>query len=191
MTAAITSYALGCAMLSWFKPRRQSQSESIPAKPSDFVTQILEPTGGKIERPKDWFYAEGHRGPTFMWTISREDSTVQPYITGVRIQVFSGIHQGVGKTAEQFIRDFEDKKRSSGCQIVSTYPETDLGMFRRIGIETVEGEDRIIYSLFWGSSSMDIAAVSIAGTRKELWDTFEPTFKRMGSFEIIDMSRFT
>ena len=158
--------------------------------PSEFVTQILEPTGGKIERPKDWFYAERHRGPTFMWTLSREDSTILPYTTGVKIQVFSNIQEGAGKTAEQFIRDVEANRRSAACQILATHPVADLGLFRRICLDTVEGDKRIIYSFFWGSHGRDIAVVSIAGARKDLWDIYEPTFQRMASFEIIDINRF-
>lgn len=30
--------------------------------PPGFVLQILEPTGGKIARPQQWFYAERHQG---------------------------------------------------------------------------------------------------------------------------------
>ena len=62
--------------------------------PTEFVTQILEPTGGKIPRPKDWFYHEGHHGPVYDWMLTREDTTggKKPYTTGVRIQTFTGIY---------------------------------------------------------------------------------------------------
>ena len=159
--------------------------------PTEFITQILEPTGGKILRPKDWFYCEDHRGPKYMWTISREDaSDGRRYTTGVRIQVFSRIKAGVGKTAEQFIRDFVHSKQSAQCKVIRTFPEVQMDMFCRIGLETEEGADHILYSLFWGSNELDLAVVSIAGTKKEFWETYALTFQKMGEFEIIDMNRF-
>ena len=84
-----------------------SCSAFAQSPPTEFVTQVLEPTGGKILRPRDWFYAEGHQGAVYTWTLSREDTTGnRPYTTGVRIQTFIGVKEGAGKTAEQFIRDF-------------------------------------------------------------------------------------
>jgi len=158
--------------------------------PSDFVTQILEPTGGKILRPKSWFYAEGHRGSAYMWTLSREDiSGNRPYTTGVRIQTFVGVKNGTGKTAKEFILDFVAAKKKD-AKIVNSCVEQDQGLFTRICLETEEGAHHILYSLFWGSRDMDIAVVSIAGTTKELWGTFAPTFQKMSEFELIDMKRF-
>ena len=156
----------------------------------DFVTQVLEPTGGKIERPKDWFYAEGHHGPVYMWTLSREDTSGnRPYTTGVRIQVFSGVKQRAGKTAKEFVLEFANAKKKEG-KVVRSCREVDQGLFTRMCLETEEGPYHILYSLFWGSKGMDMAVISIAGTTKELWQTYSPTFDRMGSFEIIDMKRF-
>lgn len=158
--------------------------------PTEFVTQVLEPTGGKIMRPKSWFYTEGHRGPMYMWTLSREDiAGNRPYTTGVRVQTFVGVKEHTGKTAKEFITDFVATKKKS-AQVLHSCDETDQGLFTRICLETVEGPHHILYSLFWGSSGMDIAVVSIAGTTKEQWETFAPTFRRMGDFELIDMKRF-
>lgn len=158
--------------------------------PSEFVTQILEPTGGKIERPREWFYAEGHRGPVYMWTLSREDTTGnRPYTTGVRIQAFTGVKQGAGKTAKEFVMEFADAKKKE-AKVVRSCPAVDQGLFTRTCLETEEGPYRILYSLYWGSSGMDMAVISIAGTTKELWPTYAPTFDRMSTFELIDMKRF-
>ena len=160
------------------------------AAPDEMVTQIMEPTGGKILRPKDWTYAENHRGPVYMWTISRENpSGPTGYTTGVRIQVFQGVKAGAGKSAQQFVADFLDGKRKSATVISSCKPQ-DQGMFTRACLETEEGPHRIMYSVFWGSDQLDIAVISIAGTTKALWPTYAPIFDRMSQFEIIDMSRF-
>jgi hypothetical protein len=63
-------------------------------------------------------------------------------------------------------------------------------LFTRVCLETEEGPHHILYSLFWGTNDLDIAVVSIAGTTKELWPTYEATFNKMGEFELIDMKRF-
>ena len=160
------------------------------AQPTEFVTQVLEPTGGEIVRPKEWFYAEGHRGPTFMWTISREDATGgTPYTTGVRIQAFTGVRKGTGKTAKQFVLEHMAVRRT-GARVVSTRAEQNQGLFTRVGLETEEGPFHILYSMFWGNNDLDMAIVSIAGTLNELWTTYSPTFDRMAGFNLIDMSRF-
>lgn len=164
---------------------------SAQTAPSRFVVQILEPTGGKIERPSDWFYAEAHGGPVYRWTLSREDTSGnRPYTTGVRIQAFTGVKQATGKTAKEFVLEFVQAKKKEGKTIKSC-PEVDQGLFTRTCLETEEGPHRILYSLFWGSDGLDIAVVSISGTNKELWQTYSSTFERMSKFELIDMKRFT
>ena len=159
--------------------------------PTEFVSQMLEPTGGKIPRPKDWFYAEGHHGPVYDWKITREDTTGnKPYTTGVRIQLFANIKEGTGKTAKQFILDFVAAKKKEADKVIKTCKEEDQGLFTRICLETAEGPHRILYSLFWSSDKTDIAVVVIAGTTKELWETYAPAFDKMTGFELIDMKRF-
>jgi hypothetical protein len=166
-------------------------STSAEDAPTEFVTQVLEPTGGKIPRPKNWFYSEGHRGPVYMWTLSREDtSDNRPYTTGVRIQVFTGVERGTGKTAKQFIMDFITAKKKEATKVIKTLSEENQRLFTRIGLETEEGPHHILYSLFWGSNNLDVAVVLTAGTAKELWETYAPTFDRMSAFELIDMKRF-
>jgi hypothetical protein len=81
-------------------------------------------------------------------------------------------------------------KKKDATKIISIRDEQDQGLFTRIGLETEEGPYHILYSLFWLSSGQDLAVVSIAGTTKELWETYAPTFDKMGAFELIDMKRF-
>jgi hypothetical protein len=162
-------------------------AESVPTK---FVTQVLEPTDGKISRPTDWFYAERHRGPVYDWIISREDTGNGPYTTGVRIQTFIGVKEGTGKTAKRFILDFIAAKKKSADKVIDACEPSEQDFFMRMCLETEEGPYRILYSLFWGTDNLDIALVSIAGTTKELWPTYEATFNTMGAFELIDMKRF-
>jgi hypothetical protein len=157
--------------------------------PTEFVTQILEPTGGKISRPKDWFYTESHRGPSYTWILSREDASKARYTTGVRIQTLIGVKQGTGKTPKEFVLDFLVAKKKEAAKVIKTCAERDADLFTRVCIETEEGPDHILYSLFWGKN-IDVVVVSIAGTTKELWDTYSAAFNKMSSFELIDMNRF-
>src|SRR5215470_12843894 len=96
---------------------------------TDFVTQVLEPTGGKILRPKDWFYAEHHSGPAFRWTISVEDTTGgQSYTTGLSIQTFMRVKEGTGKTAEEFLRAFAAERTKEATKIIKTCKPQEQGL---------------------------------------------------------------
>lgn len=160
--------------------------------PTEFVSQTLEPTGGQISRPKDWFYGERHHGPVYDWIISREDthSGKEPYTTGVRIQIFVGVKDGTGRSARQFILDFVDKKKKEAAKVIKACEPKEEYLFTRICLETEEGPNHILYSLFWGTNDLDVAVVSIAGTTKDLWETYAPTFAKMSAFELIDLKRF-
>ena len=156
----------------------------------EFIEQILEPTGGKIQRPKEWYYSESHNDQTFRWTFSKESTAEgKPYETGVRIQTFLGVKARTGKTAEQFVKDFASTKERS-VNVINRCGETDQGLFKRICLETEENNYRILYSLFWGSNGLDVVVVSIAGTNKDQWEIYAPIFQRMSHVELIDMTRF-
>ena len=179
----------GILALVW--PESVSASSQRALAPTEFVTQVLEPTGGEILRPKEWFYSEEHLGPTYMWTLSVEDTSEgQAYITGVRIQAFVGVKAGTGKSAREFIIDFIATKKKEAEKVIKTCNEKDQGLFTCVCLETEEGLYHIRYSLFWGTDDLDIAIVSIAGTTKELWDRYSPIFEKMSEFKLIDMKRF-
>lgn len=154
------------------------------------VEQVLEPTGGKILRPDDWFYTEQHREGSYVWTLSREDPSKGPYTTGVAIQAFVGVQQSKGVPAEAFLRNFAQLKQQSADRFLGERPEQDQGVFSRIGVETEEGPHHILYSLFWGNNDLDVAVVVVSGTSKKRWELYAPLFNVMGDFELIDMSRF-
>ena len=82
------------------------------------------------------------------------------------------------------------RKKKGADKVLKTCEEKPEGLFTRICLETEEGPNHILYSLFWMTSGTDIAVVTIAGTSKELWETYAPTFDKMGAFELIDMKRF-
>ena len=163
---------------------------------TEFETQLLEPFGGKILKPKDWYYRERHGGPSYLWILSKENPDDGPYITGVKIQYIGGIQEGTGKKPEQFIRDFVETKKQQ-VDVLNECDQQAQDFFTRICLETLEpaaehGKDkkfRIQYSLYWGNQ-MDMAIVMIQGTLEENWEQNNPIFKKMQDFEVIDMSRF-
>ncbi len=163
---------------------------------TEFVTQVLEPLGGKIQKPKDWFYRERHGGPSYIWILSKEDVDLGPYVTGVKIQFIGGIKEGTGESPEQFMRDFMAQKKSQ-VQVLSECKAQAQDFFIRACIQTIEpapvlGDDinfRIQYSIYW-NNDMDMALLMIQGTREDLWNEHLATFNTMQDFEMIDMSRF-
>jgi hypothetical protein len=156
--------------------------------PSGFITQVLEPTGGKILRPKNWFYTESHNESSYTWILSLEDASKSRYTTGVRIQTLVDVKKGTGKSPKEFVLDYVSAKKNE-AKVLKTCGETDYGMFTRLCLETEEGPHHILYSFFWGNK-MDIVVVVIAGTTKGLWDVYAETFDKMTALELIDMKRF-
>jgi hypothetical protein len=165
------------------------------AVPSGFEVQVLEPTGGRIARPKDWFYRESHREGHFAWTLSREDSAQGPYLVGVRMQAIFDARQQTGQVPHDFVAGFIASKRSV-TQVQSECAERVVGLFKRRCIETVEkspasptGDFRIMYSLFY-DDEMDLVVLSIAGAPSNEWEQASPLFNVMAEFELLDVSRF-
>jgi TonB family protein len=190
-TKALEGWRLEPAMLNGAAIATTGAQEfTFETAPTEFVTQTLEPTGGKISRPKDWHYVESHQGEVLLWTISREDvKKLKHYDTGLRIQFFSDVKKNTGKTPEQFILDFVAEKKKSGSKLFKTCEPEEQGLFTRQCLEIEEGPYHILYSLFWTTQTADMAVVLIAGTRKELWETYSPTFEKMSTFELLDMDR--
>jgi hypothetical protein len=160
--------------------------------------QVLEPIGGRIKKPKDWFYTESHRSSnSFLWTISKEKPVNGGYDTGVRIQLFTGIKKGTGKSPEKFLFSFKESKKEAANKVLKDCPVKEQGLFSVICLETIEtipynGVNKlyhILYSLFW-NDEMDMVILSIAGTPQHEWDNYQNIFNEMRGFKIIDLSKF-
>jgi len=158
------------------------------AIPEGFVLQKLEPTGGEVLRPVNWYYTARHNKTSFLWTISKENAAAGPYETGMRIQTFINVEAGTGRSPKQFVLEFFEQKKMS-TQVIRTIPERNQGLFSRVGLETEEGKYRILYSGFWGNNS-DIVIFTIAGALSSEWSQYQDTFNRMANFKLIDMDRF-
>lgn len=168
-----------------------SSLHAVDKVPAGYEMQVMEPTGGKILRPKGWFYNEGHREKSFMWTISKEDTHggKDSYDTGVRIQAFASVQANTGQTPKEFVKDFLAQKKKSAKTVHRECSATDQGLFTRQCLEISEGDYRILYSVFWGND-IDIAIVSIAGAKTADWDANSKFFDAMSEFELIDMKRY-
>ena len=159
--------------------------------------QVLEPTGGKIARPKGWHYSEQHGGPKYKWIVSKENPEKSPYRTGVMLQTFMGIKEATGKTPEQFCKAFLASRADAAKTVHRKFPDKKSGLFSRAGVEVeelvshegVEERHRVVYSAFWMGDA-DIAAVMSAGCPAKNWDENKKRFDVMGQIELIDMSRF-
>ena len=176
---------------------REEASEDVTFFiPEGYDLQELKPTGGRILRPKGWFYTEGRREHAYMWTISKEDPSKGPYETGVRIQCFIGVQEATGKTPKEFVQSFVDGKKKT-ASVISQRAQHKQGLFTRIGLEVKEslalgGKERpyhILYSCFWGDGA-DLVAIVISGAPAEQWEKYADAFDAMSGFELIDMKRF-
>ena len=161
-----------------------------------FVEQILEPTGGKVQRPVNWFYKEAHSDKKWVWIIAKEDPGVGPYNTGINIQLFREKREVKLPTAEERIANFIEKKKANSV-VLSECGVQDAGLFKRRCLETrEEGEQagspvfRIQYSFFY-NNEIDLVAITVAGAPVDEWESAEKIFARMQSIELIDMSRFS
>ena len=156
----------------------------------EYVKQLLEPLGGKIDRPKEWHYTEGHKSQSWLWTISRENAEGgAPYDVGVRIQAALHVQKITGKSPRQFILDLKAQKSKAADKVITECGEANQGLFSRVCLETEEGRFHVLYSLFWGNG-MDVIVITTSGAPKEEWQQYENVFNHMAAFELIDMSRF-
>lgn len=159
--------------------------------PTEFVTQVLEPSGGKILRPKDWFYAELHKGPVLRWVISPENVAANHghYTTGVALSVIPHVKDLTGRSAEQYLRDFITDMKQQATRVIKACEEQKGEMFTRVCLETEKGDLHVLYSVFWGNEGMDLAVSFVASARKDQWQTYASTFDKMGEFELFDPKR--
>ncbi len=162
-----------------------------------FTLQILEPTGGKIQKPNGWFYKERHRSASSLyWVISKEDPS-QGYETGLAIQFMIGIKDHTGLTPEEFTKKNIDVIAKSAKQ-ASLCKSENVGFFNRQCLEIEEEKKNkdgiittyhVLYSFFW-NNEMDMTGVTIAGTPSEQWPKYKDIFNKMSEIELIDLERF-
>ena len=169
-------------------PPRAKPSPDTPPRTDSFVSQKLAPFTAEVMRPKDWFYREYHRGPSYTWYISKEDTKggKQRYETGVQIQAFFGVKENTNQSPKDFVANFLDTRRETeGVTTIQESEEQTAGPFKLFTLATDEGGDRIVHTCYWGDGEeFDVVVVILRGTKVELWDTYRPTFDRLSVFDL-------
>ena len=178
------------------KPK-EDQSDKPPKifVPEGFVLKELEPLGGEIAIPKDWFFYATQKSHAFVWTLSKEDLSKDEYETGVRIQFLYGVKKAAGMSPKEFIQSFM-KETKKASKVIREWPKQALGPFTRIGVEIDEisgtGEEqkkyRVRYSCFW-SNDMDVVVINTSGTLFDQWEKYVDIFDNIGNFKIMDMKK--
>ncbi|TQV87076.1 hypothetical protein [Aliikangiella coralliicola] len=161
-----------------------------------FVLQILEPTGGKIEKPVSWFYEERHRSArSLSWVISKEEPT-NGYETGLAIQLMVGIQDKTKMTPAQFVKNHLNAVAKAAISAKACEPES-IGFFIRQCLELEEEkvvngkviQFHVLYSFFWNDDT-DMVGVTVAGSPSDSWSKYQGIFERMSKIDLIDMDRF-
>lgn len=159
--------------------------------PPGYVRQQLEPTGGEIAKPIDWYFHTQETPSGWIWTLSKEDSRKGGYLTGQRIQLMVGVEATSGLTRAGFV-DRYLSDRSRGNKVLSRCPPTDLGEFHGRCVEVVEtgevdGEPRdfrVMYSLMWGKD-LDMVVSSTFGAPVETWRADARRSQPMTGFRLL------
>ncbi len=173
-----------------------SIENEIEVEPTVFVKQILEPTGGEVDKPDGWFYAERHRAANSLnWVISKEDPN-GIYETGLSIQFMVGVEQGTGSKPEEFVK--ENMRQIVKSSVVMNYCGSSVvGDFTRscLTVSQVQMRDGVPvdyivqYSFLWDNDK-DSVAITVAGTPSKEWHKYSSIFDRMTKIKLIDPSRF-
>jgi hypothetical protein len=159
--------------------------------PEGYVLQRLEPTDGKIARPKDWFYANSATSSGWVWTLSAEDPEKGGYETGLRIQLLTGVEKGTKSTRDVFVQNFLQQKRSL-TKVVRECPAIEQGEFKRQCLEVTETIQRpkgpviyrVLYSMFWGKA-LDMVILNTFGAPEEKWESVVDISKVTSNVEVI------
>lgn len=171
-----------------------SRAEEDFLIPDGYVLQRLDPTDGRIAKPKDWFYASSGTQNGWLWTLSAEDPSKGGYETGLRIQLFVGVEKATKRSTEIFAQNFLQQKRNS-TKVVGECPVIDQGQFKRQCIEVIENIQRperlapvhILYSVFWGTK-LDMVVVNTFGAPEGKWQSVADASKVMAKAEIIGLN---
>jgi hypothetical protein len=182
-----------CLILACLVLTRSASAEPFPV-PSGYELQILEPLGGKVAKPKGWFYKGGMTPVGFDWVISKEKTS--EYETGLQIQGFVGVKKGTGKSPRDFGVDGL-KEKETGGKVFARWPETQVGLFHRSGVELEETHLRdghevvyhVIYTALW-NDAWGMTVFTIFGAPASEWESVKDISGVMSHIEMIDMSRF-
>lgn len=153
--------------------------------PKGFVWQPLELTGGRVLKPKKWYFAEAHQEEQLRWTISKEDPVKNNggYDTGVAINVIPQVED-----SENVSRQLVNQILKKG-KLLSTCGPEQVGEMFRACIELLElhssgKEYHVLYTIMWWPNSPMVAYTS-SGTPSNKWKKYQETFDTMSVVELV------
>ncbi|MCW5198655.1 hypothetical protein VU06_02775 [Desulfobulbus sp. F3] len=164
--------------------------EDLPI-PEGYILQYLDPTDGRIAKPKDWYYTSRGTQSGWLWTLSSENPAKGFYETGLRIQLLLGVKHVTKRSTKEFAQDFLEQKRKT-TKVICEHEPVDQGDFTRQCLEVMETLNlpegpvvfHILYSVFWGKE-MDMVLLSTFGTPEEKWQDYMSVSKIMATFDLI------
>jgi len=173
-----------------------STEDNKGSKLTEFVKQILEPTGGEVLKPKGWYYAEKHRvANSLNWIISKEEPN-KGYETGLSIQFMMGVEKGTGLTPEEYVRVTINQILETSV-LLNQCDASVVGDFTRSCIELTQVQMRsgvpvnftVLYSFFWDNDKNSVG-ITVAGSPTDKWHKYSKIFNQMSKIKLIDPSRF-
>jgi hypothetical protein len=163
--------------------------------PSGYVVQQLESFNGDILRPKDWFYNSHPAAAGYHWIISKEDPYLEPYKTGLSIQLFMKMKEKRGMTPKDFVYKTIAEKKKAADQALKECDEKAQGSYMRRCLETEEYltvnnqriKFHILYSFLWSAKS-DTAVIMTFGAPAREWDSVREIWDKMSVFTLADVN---
>jgi len=169
-------------------------AQQAPLPAVELIDQKLDPTGGQILKPRDWFYKSRSNATGLDWSLSSEDPSKGPYSTGFSIQLVIKARETVKQDLEPYCKSFLEWKQKS-TKLVTLFPLTkgisNQGGFTRQGIEVVEQGTgnrsgklyHCTYSMMW-STSFDMIVITVFETPEEQWSSLKQVQQAMSQFEL-------
>lgn len=164
--------------------------------PDGFMRQLLEPTYGRISRPRDWFFTSYGLPNGWRWLITKEDPKKSPgkdpidsYETGQRMDVVMYVEQSLQMSNREFAYNFLLQKQKN-ANVIAECPEDVSENFMRKCLEVIEdkpgseGRQRqhALYTVYWGFT-MNMVVISSFTTPEKNWKNVKSIAEAMSHFE--------
>ena len=153
--------------------------------PDGYVVQRLDPLGGELLRPKEWHFRTAKTSDAFVYQISKEQPSAQPFETGLTINVVPEIAKKTKTASSDYLKRVLDQKKTQ-AQVVQVDPERDEGRFRRFAFTIDEtltiGNKTQPYRVSYTSyadDKKDLLFLFIFGSPKEHWETNQKIYDTM------------
>lgn len=167
--------------------------ESLP--PLGFKFQCLDPLGGNLTMPCNWYYEGGMTPTGFLFRASKENLEGGRYLTGMRIQGIVDVYKNNRVSPFDVVMMNKNNFKKSAKIIIKDCSEENSPPFRKTCLETIQenpynsnDDFHIIYSFFW-DEKLDWVVTSIFGAPESEWKEAKEIYGVMGRFTIIDLSK--